>query len=182
MINGCERTVVSTEDLSYKDIINKQFSNPPLSMQVEKILWEKIISDSEVISFFLNKEHTISVSRIAKIKNNWQARVSAPTDRRADEIISWQMSLLSNSPNEDKAEVAAIIWGYIYSPEVTKVLVGTDKQKGTFKEAEILEFNEYNIKIYYFLTDDETGFNNDTIVAYNNAGTELFSNRNNKVK
>ncbi|MGF7185520.1 hypothetical protein GGQ84_001611 [Desulfitispora alkaliphila] len=178
IVSSCNWYIADSEGLSYENIISNQYSNPGSNMEVEEILWEKTINDDEIILLFLNKEKTISIARLANVNNKWKAKVSVPTGRSGDEVISWQWSLLSNPSDEDKPEVAAVAWGYIYSPDVEKILVGSDKQKESFREAQLLEFKEQNKKLYYFLTDDDTGFEHDTIIAYDSSGNVLYINRN----
>ncbi len=177
LVTGCSQAVTNIEDLDYEDIISNQYSNPKPGIEVEKIQWKKIINDNEVFLLYLNKNKTISVSRIASVNDKWKAFVTTPIGRSDDEIISWQWSLISDPPNEDKPEVAAVIWGYIYSSEVKKILVGSGKEQELFDEAQILDFEDYGIKVYYFLTDDETGFEYNTVVAYDDLGNALFTNR-----
>jgi hypothetical protein len=177
LVTGCSQAVTNIEDLHYEDIISNQYSNPKSSIEVEKILWKKIINNNEVFLLYLNKNRTISVSRIAYVNDKWETFITTPIGRSGDEEISWQWSLISNPSNEDKPEVAAVIWGYIYSSEVEKILVGSDKEEELFEEAKILDFEDYGIKVYYFLTDDETGFEYNTVVAYDNLGNALFTNR-----
>ena len=86
-------------------------------------------------------------------------------------------SLLSNPPIENNPEIASVMWGYIYSPEVAKVNVGSYSDEDSFKKTQIIEFEYYNIKLFYFLSDDKTGFKQDTVIAYNDLGDVLFSNR-----
>lgn len=59
-----------------------------------------------------------------------------------------------------------------------KVLVGSRNNNASFGEAEILQFDEYNIRMYYFLTDDETGLDCDTVAACDTLGNVLYSNHN----
>lgn len=173
---GCNQSVPDIEGLSYEDIINNQHDNPPAAMEIEKILWEKIINEKEVVVLFLNRERTISAARIANINEEYKASISVPVGKSGDEAISWQWSLLSRLTTEANPEVAAIVWGYIYSPDVRKVLVGSHNNTTSLEEAEILQFDEYDIKLYYFLTDDKTGFEYDTVVACDAFGNILYSN------
>lgn len=172
------QTTVNIEDLSYEEIINHSYGNTSLEYKVDEIFFEKIYSDNEAIVFFLNKEHTISLARITKINNKWKAVVSIPPDRIENEPISWSWALLDNSPIEDKSQVASVMWGYIYSPDVAKIYVGSYKIKSSFQEAQIREFSNYNIKLYYFLSGDKIGSKQNTVVAYNTLGDVLYSNRN----
>jgi len=174
---GCNQPVPDIEDLSYEDIINNQYGNPSAAMEADKILWKKIINEKEAVLLFLNRENTTSAARIANIGDEYKASVSAPVGGSGDEAISWQWSLLCRPPAETNPEVAAIVWGYIYSPDVEKVLVGSHDNATSFEETQILQFDEYNIRLYYFLIDDETGLDYDTIAAYDTLGNILYSNR-----
>ncbi|HYE09393.1 MAG TPA: hypothetical protein VEF53_04370, partial [Patescibacteria group bacterium] len=85
LITGCSQIVTNIEDLPYEDIINNQYSNPKSSIEVEKILWKKTINDKEVFLLYLNKNRTISVSRIAYVNDKWEAFVTTPISRSGDE-------------------------------------------------------------------------------------------------
>lgn len=174
---GSSQTTVNIEDLSYEEVINHSYSNQSPKIKVNEILWKKIFNENEAIVFFLNKERTISLAKITKVYNRWEAIVLVPPDKVENKPISSSWSLLDNSYIEDQSLVASVRWGYIYSPEVAKVYVGSYKKKNSFQEAKILEFNNYNIKLYYFLSDDKIGFKQNTVVAYNNLGDVLYSNR-----
>lgn len=58
------------------------------------------------------------------------------------------------------------------------MLVGSHNNTASFEEAEILQFNEYKTRLYYFLTDDETGHEYDTVATYDTLGDVLYSKRN----
>jgi hypothetical protein len=174
---GCNQTAINIEDLNYEDIINGQYGNPEPDIEADKVLWKKIINDNEAVLFYLNKDRTISASRIACVNGKWKAFAAAPSDRSDDEAISWQWSLISNPADEDKRSATAVIWGYIYSSEVEKVLVGSDKEQDSFEKAQIIDFEDYGIKVYYFLTDDDTGFEYNAVAAYDNSGNTLFTNK-----
>lgn len=177
ILSSSSPTIVNIEELSYKEEINHSYNIEFPKLKADEILWKKTFNENEAIVFFLNEEHTISLAKIIKDNNRWKAVVSWLPDKVENEIISSTWSILDNSLINDKSDVVSVRWGYIYSNEVEEVYVGSREKKNSLQEAQILEFSNYNIRLYYYLTDDKFGYLDNTIIAYNNSGDILYSNK-----
>ncbi|SFR17244.1 hypothetical protein [Desulfoscipio geothermicus] len=178
LLTGCAGRVQNAQDLNVEKILAERFKDSSSVWRPTKILFKNPVDNDELIVFYLNREGTINIARIAKVNEAWKPYVAAIGEQPPGDAITWMWSQLCNRPVEKDYAIGSVFYGYVNSPKVSRVVVGREGEESSYREARFKEFtiNGKQVKLYYVFFKDLSGFK-DNVIAFDKDGNVLFNNK-----
>lgn len=123
LLTGCAGQAQNAQDLNVEKILAERFKDSSSVWRPAKILFKNPVDNDELIVFYLNREGTINIARIAKVNEAWKPYVAAIGEQPPGDAITWMWSQLCNRPVEKDYAIGSVFYGYVNSPKVSRVNV-----------------------------------------------------------